>query len=270
MEKKMKKQTMTAVAFCVIGVAAAAFGAAGDGIVGGPHDLRGLSGGQALDAGATGRVCAYCHTPHHAATGTDYLPLWSRTIDTQTFTTPYASATIDSIELLEGTSDKAVGPTRLCMSCHDGSIAPDQHYGSAGTSAALTGDGFGLLGSGAGVGAGALGLSNDHPVGFDYSAVAQGPVVGNPDAAGIAAAAAAGGQDPWIRKPTAAYLGNTYALTIQDRLFSQSGKNYMTCATCHDVHNKKNSYPTAVSETVNYLTLAGQASSQLCLSCHIK
>jgi hypothetical protein len=44
----------------------------------------------------------------------------------------------------------------------------------------------------------------------------------------------------------------------------------MTCATCHDVHNKKNLYTTTGTEAVNYLVLAPQAGSKLCLSCHIK
>jgi hypothetical protein len=263
----MKKQILAALAICALGAATAAFAAPGDGIIGGPHDLRGLSG-VALDGGASGRVCAFCHTPHHAATtGADYLPLWSRATDSASFTTPYASATIDALELNESTSDKAIGPTRLCMSCHDGTIAPDQHYASNGGATVLSGDTFA---SGAGVGAGAAGLSNDHPVGFSYTDVAVGPASGNPDAAAIAAAVAAGGQDPWIRQADASYKNNTYQIKVQDRLFASGGKSFMTCATCHDVHNKKNLYPGSGAEPVNYLTLAGQASSDLCLSCHIK
>lgn len=262
----MKKQILTAIAFSALGVATAAFAAPGDGIIGGPHDLRNTVG-VTLDNGASGRVCAFCHTPHHAAqTGADYLPLWSRATDTQSFTTPYASATIDAVELQGASSDKAVGPTRLCMSCHDGSIAPDQHYASTGGATTLSADTFA---SGAGVGAGS-GLSNDHPVGFSYTDVAVGPTAGNPDAASIAAAVTAGGQDAWIRRADAGYIGNTYQIKIQERLFAQGGKNYMTCATCHDVHNKKNLYPGSTAETANYLVLAGQASSALCLSCHIK
>jgi hypothetical protein len=267
----MKKQILTAIAFCSLGVATAAFALPGDGIVGGPHDLRSLAAGNTTDAGANGRVCAFCHTPHHAAaTGADYLPLWSRATDSATFNTAYASATIDALELNESTSDKAVGPTRLCMSCHDGSIAPDQHYSQNGGAAQLTGDVFGSIGGGAGVGAGAIGLSNDHPVGFSYTDVAVGPATGNPDAAAIAAAVTAGGQDAWIRTADASYKGNTYQIKVQERLFDKGGKKYMTCATCHDVHNKKNLYPGSATETANYLVLAGQASSDLCLTCHIK
>ncbi|QEM70302.1 hypothetical protein FO488_19205 [Geobacter sp. FeAm09] len=42
------------------------------------------------------------------------------------------------------------------------------------------------------------------------------------------------------------------------------------CATCHDVHNKKNTYTTTGTEPVNYLVLAPQKDSALCLTCHIK
>ena len=75
-------------------------------------------------------VCAFCHTPHHAYQGTNptnYYPLWSRTLDVQNFT-PYRSATINAIDWA---ADIAIGPTRLCMSCHDGTIALDQHYGKS-------------------------------------------------------------------------------------------------------------------------------------------
>jgi len=265
----MKKQIAIA-AVLTLGAAAAAFGAAarGDGVVGSPHDLY----SQAAYKGNEGqaRICAYCHTPHHAATtGADYLPLWSKDIsqDTATFFTAYNSATINAAELSDASADKAIGPTRLCMSCHDGTVAPDQHYGSTGgTGTKLTGDTFA---SGAGVGAG-NGLTNDHPVGFDYPAVAVGPATLAPTVADIAAAGST--QDPWIRNPSASYLNNNFALTIGDRLYhATDGKAYMTCATCHDVHNRKNSYTVAdAGQVANYLVLAPQAGSALCLSCHIK
>jgi hypothetical protein len=270
--EKMKKQILAALAFCALGAASAAFAAAnrGDGVVGGPHDMSmyGYSDSQQ-------RVCAFCHTPHHAASSTnpaDYLPLWSRSTDTTPFNRAYASATINASELLMDT-DKAIGPTRLCMSCHDGSIAPDQHYGNSGTAAPLTGDLFSAsAGNGAGVGAGAAGLTNDHPVGFDYAAVAVGPSTDgvNPTAAQITAANNDANTDPWIRNPNALYKNNSFGITVADRLYVSGGKSYMTCATCHDVHNKKNVYTTTGTEAVNYLVLAPQANSALCLSCHIK
>ena len=263
----MSKKFLAILAVCSLGAASVAYGAAarGEGVVGGPHDMTmyGYVDSQQ-------RVCAFCHTPHHAATtGGDYLPLWSRAQDTKPFNVAYVSSTINAKELQEATSDKAIGPTRLCMSCHDGTIAPDQHYGASAGAATLNGDNFSTIGNGAGVGSGSAGLTNDHPVGFDYPAIAVGPDSGNPGPTDILNANDNTNTDPWIRNPNAGYLGNDLGIKIADRLYIASdGKAYMTCATCHDVHNKKNVY--GGTEPVNFLVLAPQAGSKLCISCHIK
>ncbi|WP_240732079.1 hypothetical protein [Geobacter sp. FeAm09] len=177
---------------------------------------------------SNGRVCAFCHTPHHAATSTnvsDYLPLWSRATDTTVFTTAYASSTINAAELQETTSDKAIGPTRLCMSCHDGTIAPDQHYGNTGTAAMLTGDNFPTSAT-------AQALVPAPPVcpttirSASATPMCRRPATGSPSASDISAATA--NQDPWIRQASVTYTGNTYNITVQDRLYFSNGKSYMT------------------------------------------
>jgi hypothetical protein len=252
---------------------ALAFGGAAPttGVLGSVHDMRASAG--AVDIGGNDRVCAFCHTPHHAYQGTnpsDYYPLWSRQLDVQSFT-PYASSTINAIDWA---ADIAIGPTRLCMSCHDGTIAPDQHYGNIGVVAGLSENIPGMgVGStwmgGAGVGAGVAGLSNDHPVGFNYDTVATGPASGNPDGALINSSGAQ--EDPWIRQASdlLTYEGGPYSIKVADRLFvdPSDGTRYMTCATCHDVHNKKNA---DLATSPNYLVLAPQKDSALCLTCHIK
>jgi hypothetical protein len=213
------------------------------------------------------RVCAFCHTPHHSQlpqNPDDYYPLWSRQIDGTTFQ-PYVSTTMNASDY---NVDVAIGPTRLCMTCHDGSIAIDQHYGGAsGTGRILTENSYGS----AGVGQGASSLTNDHPVGFNYYDVAVGPATGTPTPADVAAAQF--NQDPWIRQvdDTLVYKNNAFGVKVGDRLYvapSDPTKAYFTCATCHDVHNRKNSdLPT---DPANYLVLAPQKDSDLCLTCHIK
>jgi hypothetical protein len=270
-ETQMKKQLVMA-ALITLGAAAAAYGAAakGAGVAGSPHDLYSQASYKGNEG--QGRICAYCHTPHHAATtGADYLPLWAKDLsqDTGSFFTAYNSSTINNAESGDITKDKAIGPTRLCMSCHDGTVAPDQHYGTVGgTGIKITDDTFG----GAGVGSGAAGLTKDHPVGIDYVAVAVGPATGDPTSGNIAAAAGKP-QDPFVRNAGALYINNNFGLAISDRLYIASdGKHYMTCATCHDVHNKKNVYSVTENAGVvaNYLVLSPQNNSDLCLSCHIK
>ena len=248
----MKKRILSAFLFVAVTAAAMAFAAVGDpktGVVGSVHDMRNY-GGSTNDP--QDRVCAYCHTPHHAATtGNDYLPLWSHTVSTEALS-PYWSATLQA-QITPG--DFLMGPSKLCMSCHDGSIAVDQHYNIAGTKK-LAGDNFLQPAIGD---AGGSTLTNDHPIGFVYNDVAAG-------AAGVPGTSVDVTKDNYINASDAAltYKGNT-AIKVQDRLFDTAG--YMTCATCHDVHNKKNADLTG---TQNYLVLAPQSGSQLCLTCHIK
>jgi len=269
----MKKILLAAVALLGMstGIAMATQGDPGTGVLGSVHDMRGKQVG-AVDLGGNDRVCAFCHTPHHAYQGSnpsDYYPLWSRQLDSTQFT-PYVSSTINASDWA---SDIAIGPTRLCMSCHDGSIAPDQHYGVNGTANGLTESNAGFNDpnwfAGPGVGGGAARLTNDHPVGFNYDLVAVGPATGNPDATIVGSAEAY--QDPWIRQAADTLnYGGTYQIKVADRLYVDpvSGSRYMTCATCHDVHNKKNQDTT--SQLINYLVLAPQKDSALCLTCHIK
>jgi hypothetical protein len=184
-----------------------------------------------------GRVCAFCHTPHHAVTSADadYTPLWSHDIITTAATyVPYFSATLTG-----AITAPLTGPSILCMSCHDGAIAVDQHYGSVtavGSTAKLTDDIF----NGTAIGKG-QDVSNDHPVGFMYSDAKTA--------------------DSGIKDASGVFLGTTRTIA------SQLTGGLMTCATCHDVHNKDNAAQKGAS---NYFLMASQDGSALCLSCHDK
>lgn len=224
------------------------------GVVGSIHDMN-------IYTGATpdnqGRVCAFCHTPHHAMTeGNDYLPLWSHALPNTAYV-PYNTATIDATI---DPSTMMEGPSKLCMSCHDGAIAVDTHYATTGAKQ-LDSDEYGAAAI-----AQTASLSNDHPIGFVFDqidgGIANGPVAGNPadNAPSVA------GQDNWIRQKAATYIDNV-SLKIEDRLYQGTQGPIMTCATCHDVHNKKNvDDPTKT----NYLLLSPNTDSKLCLTCHIK
>ncbi|UFS71060.1 cytochrome c3 family protein [Geomonas sp. RF6] len=263
-----KKTILAAMTFVALtGSLALAGQKAGTGVPGSIHDMTIYGAIGSNDPEATqGRVCAYCHTPHHAITdGNDYLPLWSHTVTSQTFT-PYASATIDAN--IDPTT-MMEGPSKLCMSCHDGSVAVDTHYAFTGGKTLQQDDN---LFSTPAVGAKGN-LSNDHPIGFIYDkidgGIADGPIgvggVGNdPDIKAVHQP----GVDEWVRNKKSTFYGSN--ITIEDRLWasaSQGGKPIMTCATCHDVHNKKNKDEDGAT---NYLLLATNKGSALCISCHIK
>lgn len=237
----------------------------GTGILNSPHDMNTVTG---LAPDNQGRACAFCHTPHHAVDlAGQYNPLWSHQPTALAGVTPYMSPTFDA-----GNSaliDPLIGPSRLCMSCHDGAIAPDQHYGSAnvthtGRFASDTFAGYPSAVKNIAVGLGGN-FGNDHPIGFDINA-------SNTDK-GIFA------DVPYDRKWLLAGTPGTKA--ISDGLYKTSPtstEKYMTCATCHDVHNKDNVANTAAtgvaghtdSVNLNYFVYAPQSGSQLCLSCHNK
>lgn len=61
-------------------------------------------------------ACVYCHSPHG---GRNERPLWNRVLPLGPYRM-YSSGTIDMI-----TDAQPTGTSRLCLSCHDGTIALD-------------------------------------------------------------------------------------------------------------------------------------------------
>lgn len=151
-------------------------------IVGSVHDFSGspFSGGQ---------ICIVCHAPHNTATGEE--PLWNHALTTATFTL-YSSSTLDA------TMGQPQGVSKLCLSCHDGTVAIDSFGGATGTS---------FIPGPANLG---IDLSNDHPISFEYDPVAAADAEINPRS----------GVDPNLLFFTNAALTNS-----------------LECGTCHDVHN---------------------------------
>jgi hypothetical protein len=118
----------------------------------------------------TTEICVYCHTPHSANT-LAAPPLWNRTTTTTTGSyTMYSSASIDSPI---GTEPGAL--SKLCLSCHDGTLAVSSVTNSPGSGTTGTIATAGLDANGKitlDTGGGSDGytrlissdLSNDHPI----------------------------------------------------------------------------------------------------------
>jgi hypothetical protein len=294
-EAKMKKVLATiAVIGCMSAAGTALAGvAAGTGVNGSLHDMTKVVPGTADDMG---RVCVYCHTPHHAVVkdGSANLPLWNHTITPDNQFTPYTWATPNnSNDGAFDIIDPLAGPSRLCMSCHDGSIAVDEHgsaFAQAGGTTIATVNNLDYQGR-ANL---TKDLSNTHPIGFDYNDIAAfrnsksingtGSKVGGEFADGTEIVVSTLGYATGIT------LNNTVqgqynqvdraagGKRIADNLY---GGNIMTCATCHEVHNKENatqvawkSGPKTVLGTSqaapNYFLYAKEDQSLICLSCHVK
>jgi predicted CXXCH cytochrome family protein len=81
-------------------------------IVNSKHNLS-VSGPGSVRAATEGDICIFCHTPHSKA---DQIPLWNHDMSKATYT-PYTSST------LKATVGQPTGTSKLCLSCHDGTVA---------------------------------------------------------------------------------------------------------------------------------------------------
>jgi predicted CXXCH cytochrome family protein len=161
------------------------------GIAGSAHDFQDATGWNA----AGDQICQPCHTPHNAGTT---KPLWNHAESAVASYTVYTNT-----NSLNATVGQPSGSTKLCLSCHDGTVALD-NFGGGNPTATTMISGIYNLGSN---------LSNDHPVSFTYDA---------------ALATADGG----LKNPATenSGLGGTIAADML------KGGN-LECSSCHDVHN---------------------------------
>ncbi|MCY2929298.1 MAG: multiheme c-type cytochrome [Planctomycetota bacterium] len=156
------------------------------------HNLTSSGPGTVKVAGATD-LCKFCHTPHAS---NPIGPLWNRG-DPGTYYQTYASPTLIS------RVGQPTGSSRLCLSCHDGTIALAQTYNPrnapTGTIYISSGD-KGYLGTD---------LRDDHPISFLYDS-------------GLAA------QRRQLRDPN----------SLPRELALDKGRQ-LQCTTCHDPHSDR-------------------------------
>src|SRR5262249_52548917 len=99
-------------------------------------------------------ICIFCHTPHNANPA---APLWNQTLSSATYT-PYTSST------MVATAGLPTGSSKLCMSCHDGTVALGNLL-NAGTGAAgqiaMSGTAGGKM---TGTSLLSTNMINDHPI----------------------------------------------------------------------------------------------------------
>lgn len=112
----------------------------GQTIIGSKHDF---TSGNAWFTSV--EICEVCHTPHNADNTLVDSPLWNHGLSTAIYTI-YGSSTID------GTIEQPNTNSRLCLSCHDGTVALDKYGNNSGNSFI---DGTAKIGTD---------LSDDHPV----------------------------------------------------------------------------------------------------------
>ncbi|MDD5458005.1 MAG: cytochrome c3 family protein [Phycisphaerae bacterium] len=150
-------------------------------IEGSPHDLSVIGGRN---------PCSYCHTPHGALVGT---PLWNHKLSSAVYKI-YESTSLDA------KVGQPTGSSKLCLSCHDGTIALTETIGGEFTGGTYISPDVANIGTD---------LSDDHPISFIYSA-------------------ALSAEDTEIRPPS--------ILPSQLKL---DRSNELQCTTCHDPHDNQ-------------------------------
>jgi predicted CXXCH cytochrome family protein len=157
------------------------------------HNLS-ASGPGRIRAQSEAQVCIFCHAPHNTG---GMKPLWNRDLSIASYQI-YQSTTLDAVP------GQPTGSSKLCLSCHDGTIALGNVLSRADQILMSGGDfmpaGLSHLGTD---------LSDDHPISFFYSS-------------GLAAS------DGQLKSPT--------ALPHEVRL---DANGQLQCTSCHDAHHNR-------------------------------
>ncbi len=219
-------RSLGAVAGIILGLTG---GAAWAGVIAGTaHDLSSIAGQQ---------ICIACHTPHGGNTSVTDAPLWNHAVTTATYTL-YSSGTLDAGPLAQPS-----GVSKLCLSCHDGTVAIDSFGGATGTNLMTGADAVGSAAQGS--------LANDHPIGFTYDA---------------ALVTLDGSLHNTTNSVTVGTGGTRTKTGTIASVMLFNGK--LECASCHDVHNTF----TASNGTGGGFPLlrVSKTGSAICLTCHNK
>ncbi len=187
------------------------------------HNLS-VSGPGTIKATSEQEVCKFCHIPHNASPA---VPLWDHTLSSVSHS-QYTSSTMASTYEIQFPN----GPSKLCLSCHDGTIAigsvstgqiavtggtlvdPDQSL-AANTSSNLGGNTGGNL-------------TDDHPFSIVFNHSTK---------------------------------GNQFHCTGCHDTHANTSDN-IRCTTCHDPHREDR------DPTTRKFLIQNNSASALCLKCH--
>lgn len=190
-------------------------------------DITGSAHDFSSEAWSGGQICLPCHTPHNADQTVSKAPLWNHELTQATYTL-YDSPTMNE------TTVQPLGISKLCLSCHDGTVALDS-FGNASGSEYIAGN--------ANIG---TDLSNDHPISITWTHQTIVPF-------GISAQCTYCHEHIHIQEDPEKYPLPFYTY--------DSGNTYkVECSTCHDPHNNR--------APGDHMLRKTNLQSQLCLGCH--
>ncbi len=251
----MRKYAVSVLAIACFAIVALQAGSApGTGFQGSKHDFSGRNAGP-----VTTGACTFCHTPHRAL---QQPLLWNHRLSANTFNWDAGAVTAGGTHY--PTIDTTwKGPTKLCLSCHDGSVAigdiawfnKQTWSGTPIDSTKHDTDVYNIANSNTGS------MTGNHPVAFPYPYQrAQNTYNGTQTGAAVFM------QD---------FNPNPTSLGI--RLFNDNagdvsagavaGSTGIECTSCHGVHNE-----TGIVQDSPLLrgTLGGSGGNYICMKCHTR
>jgi predicted CXXCH cytochrome family protein len=188
-------------------------------IAGSPHDFS-------RDNWSAGQICLPCHIPHRAdGASAPAVPLWNHATSTRVYTL-YNSITLKALMLQPAPMSK------LCLSCHDGTVALDSYGGVEGSRFVSRENNLGTD------------LNVHHPTSllYDSQLAVLKQTLFNPDSRIVT-----------IGTGAQTRTGTVTQVMLYDRR--------LECSSCHDVHN------TFAASSVALMKITEQGSA-LCFACH--
>lgn len=173
-----------------------------DSVVSTVHNLSATGPGEVRSLTET-EVCKFCHIPHSAVVP---VPLWSRALSKAQYDVPRIRSARDVRE----PAPQPDGSSRLCLSCHDGTLALGDIAGAP-RSVAMSGAQRLRPGRRGYIG---TDLTGDHPISF---VIPEGDF-GDPD------------RDMGVRPRS---------LIVGQELVKLDDQGKMQCTTCHDPHSDR-------------------------------
>ncbi len=194
----------------------------GDSVLNSVHNLS-VTGTGSIKSTSVNNPCIFCHTAHRAMGET---PLWNHTLSSVNNYVVYSS---DRLQALGITVPQPNGSSRLCLSCHDGTVA----LGSISTSVTpvtMYQSGSAITTMPAGTDNLGTDLSADHPVSVNYDAAAQADTTLQPRST----------------------INSAVPLELLNGVY------FVQCTSCHNPHDDRYG---------NFLVM-DNTSSALCAACH--
>lgn len=194
-------------------------------ILGSAHDFA--------TQGFTGRqTCVVCHTPHSPDANYIQAPLWNHKSAQESFALYSSGATT--------ISGQPNGVSKLCLSCHDGTVAIDSFGGATGDSFISGPTNSGMQGA----------FNDDHPISINFDAAL--------------ATSNAALHDPTTRTVTIGSGSEKPRSGTVATLMLSNGS--VQCSSCHDVHNNF----AVPGDNGRPLLKVSKAGSSICFTCHNK